>query len=483
MRTRLVKTGNPLTAKADLLVVPTSPTTPLDGPAAALDSALGGAVSQAIADDELGKEPGSAVLMHSTGSLKAPRALVVSVGASEADAWRRAGIAAGRKATSLGAARVVLGAEGASDEQAAEMAEGIWRGSYDDRRFKSAAAKKPGLEAVVVNGAGTRAGLERATALAEAVALARDLGNAPSNHLTPKLLAEQARDMAKQTPRLSAAVLGSSRLDKLGAGALQAVGQGSEESPRLIVLRYEPAKAARPDEVLSIVGKAVTFDTGGISIKPSGGMEEMKMDMAGGAAALAATFLVARLELPVRLLTVVPAAENMPSGTAIKPGDVITALNGRTIEVINTDAEGRLILADALAHAVNQGATRIVDLATLTGAIIVALGDVYAGLFGNDDSWTETVRAAGERSGELLWPMPIHERYNHLIESKVADLANAAAKREAGSVYAAQFLHEFVDERPWCHLDVAGTAMGSSGATGFGVGLLLALAEELAEPA
>jgi leucyl aminopeptidase len=185
----------------------------------------------------------------------------------------------------------------------------------------------------------------------------------------------------------------------------------------------------------------------------------------------------------VRLLTVVPAAENMPSGTAIKPGDVITALNGRTIEVINTDAEGRLILADALAHAVNQGATRIVDLATLTGAIIVALGDVYAGLFGNDDSWTETVRAAGERSGELLWPMPIHERYNHLIESKVADLANAAAKREAGSVYAAQFLHEFVGERPWCHLDVAGTAMGSSGATGFGVGLLLALAEELAEPA
>ena len=251
----------------------------------------------------------------------------------------------------------------------------------------------------------------------------------------------------------------------------------------MIVLRYEPTRPARKDELLSIVGKAVTFDTGGISIKPSGGMEEMKMDMAGGAAAIAATGLIARLGLPVRVLTVVPAAENMPSGTAIKPGDVITAMNGKTIEVINTDAEGRLILADALAYAVSQGATRMVDLATLTGAIIVAIGDVYAGLFGNDDAWTETVRAAGERSGDLLWHMPMHERYHHLVESKVADLANASNKRQAGPVYAAHFLEEFVDETPWCHLDVAGTAMSDAGATGFGVGLLLSLAEELARPA
>ncbi len=483
MRTRLVKTGDPLAAKADLLVVPTSPANPLTGPAAALDTALGGAVARAIADEELGKEPGSAVLMHSTGGLEAPRALVVSTGADEPDAWRRAGVAAGRRASGLGAGRVVVAAAGASEQQAAEIAEGVWRGSYSDRRFKSEPASKRALETVVLNGAGTKAGLERATSIAEAVALARDLGNAPSNHLTPKLLAEQARDMAKEIPGLKASALGASRLERLGAGALRAVAQGSQEPPRLIVLRYEPEAPTRPHELLTFVGKAVTFDTGGISIKPSGGMEEMKMDMAGGAAALAATGLVARLGLPVRLLTVVPATENMPSGTAIKPGDVITALNGRTVEIINTDAEGRLILADALAYAVRQGATRMVDLATLTGAIVVAIGDVYAGLFGNDGGWTETVRAAGERSGDLVWPMPMHERYHHLVESKVADLANASNKRQAGPVYAAEFLKEFVDETPWCHLDVAGTAMGDGGATGFGVGLLLALAEGLAEPA
>ena len=204
------------------------------------------------------------------------------------------------------------------------------------------------------------------------------------------------------------------------------------------------------------------------------------MDMGGGATAIEAAGLIAALKVPVPVMAVVPATENMPSGRAVKPGDVVTAMNGTTIEIINTDAEGRLILADALTWAARNGATRMVDFATLTGAIIVALGEVYAGLFGSDDDWTAAVRAAGEASGDLAWPLPMHERYRPLIESKVADLANSSNKRQAGAVYAAQFLREFTDDLPWCHLDVAGTAMGSGGGTGFGVRMMLRLAEAMA---
>jgi leucyl aminopeptidase len=225
------------------------------------------------------------------------------------------------------------------------------------------------------------------------------------------------------------------------------------------------------------VGKGVTFDTGGISIKPAASMEEMKIDMGGAAAVIEGIGLIGRMGLPVETVAVVPAAENMPSGTAVKPGDVLRAMNGTTIEVINTDAEGRLILADALCHAVDLGATRIVDLATLTGAIIVALGEVYAGLFGSDADFTERVRAAGEASGDLVWPMPMHARYDPLIRGGIADLTNASSKRQAGAVYAAQFLREFTSGRPWCHLDIAGPAIVGGRATGFGVRLIGALAE------
>jgi leucyl aminopeptidase len=279
-------------------------------------------------------------------------------------------------------------------------------------------------------------------------------------------------------------VLDRARLEKLGAGALLGVAQGSAQPPKLIVLRYKPAKKpARKGEVLGLVGKAVTFDTGGISIKPASGMEEMKMDMGGGAAVLEATALVAALGLPVEILTVIAATENMPSGTAIKPGDVVTAMNGRTIEVTNTDAEGRLILADALTYAARQGATRLIDMATLTGAIVVALGEVYAGLFGSDEEWTALVREAADESGDLAWPMPMHERYAPLIESKTADLANTSNKRQAGAVYAAQFLREFTDGLPWAHVDIAGTAMVGGKGNGFGVRLILAVADRLAAPA
>jgi leucyl aminopeptidase len=262
------------------------------------------------------------------------------------------------------------------------------------------------------------------------------------------------------------------------------VAQGSLAEPRLIVLRYRPPGAAGPH--LGYVGKAVTFDTGGISIKPAAKMQEMKFDMSGGAAVLEATEAIARLGLPVTLTAVIPSTENMPSGSAVKPGDIVTAMNGKTIEVNNTDAEGRLILADALAYAVDQGAERLVDIATLTGAVLFALGHTYAGLWSNDDGWFEQVRAAGDRSGELGWRMPLHPEYFELTKGTVADLQNAAEQRVAQSNYAAEFLRQFVDDRPWVHVDIAGTAWGMSrnyvgkGPSGFGTRMLIELASRAA---
>ncbi len=260
-------------------------------------------------------------------------------------------------------------------------------------------------------------------------------------------------------------------------GAFAAVAQGSVAEPRLIVLRYRPPNATGPH--LAFVGKAVTFDTGGISIKPAAKMQEMKFDMSGGAAVLEATAAIAQLGLPVTLTAVVPSTENMPSGSAVKPGDIVTAMNGKTIEINNTDAEGRLILADALAYAVDQGAERIIDLATLTGAILFALGHTYAGLWSNDDDWFEQVRGAGDASGEIGWRMPLHPEYFDLTKGTVADLQNASEQRVGQSNYAAEFLRQFVDDRPWVHVDIAGTAWGltrnyvGKGASGFGTRMLI----------
>jgi leucyl aminopeptidase len=267
-------------------------------------------------------------------------------------------------------------------------------------------------------------------------------------------------------------------------GAFAAVAQGTVTEPRLIVLRYRPAGASGPH--LGYVGKAVTFDTGGISIKPSAKMQEMKFDMSGGAAVIEATEAIARLGLPITLTAVVPSTENMPSGTAVKPGDIVTAMNGKTIEINNTDAEGRLILADALAYAVEHGAERVVDIATLTGAVLFALGHTYAGLWSNDDAWFEEVRAASDASGELGWRMPLHPEYFDLTKGTYADLQNAAEARVAQSNYAAEFLRQFVGDTPWVHVDIAGTAWGTSknyvgkGASGFGTRMLIELASRAA---
>jgi leucyl aminopeptidase len=263
-------------------------------------------------------------------------------------------------------------------------------------------------------------------------------------------------------------------------GAFAAVAQGSEQDPALIVLRYEGGEARGP--LLGFVGKAVTFDSGGISLKPGPKMAEMKFDMSGGAAVVEAVAAIARLKLPVKLLAVVGATENLPDGRAVKPGDIVTAKNGKTIEINNTDAEGRLVLADCLCHAVALGAERIVDLATLTGAVIIALGSTYAGIMSNDEQLTEQLTAAGERTGEILWRLPLHPEYDELVAGKYADLDNAPEARKAGTIMGASFLQNFVGETPWAHLDIAGSAWDlgrayvGKGASGYGVRLLVELA-------
>jgi leucyl aminopeptidase len=318
--------------------------------------------------------------------------------------------------------------------------------------------------------------------VADAVNAARDLQNAPPNEMAPRHVADAARALAS-LDGVTVSVEGRAEIVARGMGSFAAVAQGSDEEPALITLRYEGPDARGP--VLGLVGKAVTFDTGGISIKSANKMFEMKFDMSGGAAVLGAVEAIARLALPVRLIAVVGATENMPSGRAMRPGDVVTASNGVTIEIINTDAEGRLVLADCLAHAVAEGAQRLVDIATLTGAIITALGNTHAGVFGDDDAWVAAVTAAGDASGEVVWRMPVHPDHARALDSETADLMNVNEARKAGSSTAAAFLNRFTGDVPWAHLDIAGTAWGAGrpytpkGGSGFGVRLFVELARAL----
>jgi leucyl aminopeptidase len=320
----------------------------------------------------------------------------------------------------------------------------------------------------------------RATTVAEAVNRARDLQNRPGNDLTPTALAEYALALGEEIEALQVEVEGRTGIEGLDMGAFTAVAQGSEQEPALIVLKYEGPDAKGP--LLGFVGKAVTFDSGGISLKPGAKMAEMKFDMSGGAAVIEAVAAIARLQLPVKLLAVVGATENLPSGRSVKPGDIVKAANGKTIEVNNTDAEGRLVLADCLCHAVSLGAERIVDLATLTGAVIVALGSTYAGLMSNNEELSEHITEAGARTGEIVWRLPLHEEYDELVAGKYGDLDNAPEARKAGTIVGASFLANFVGKVPWAHLDIAGSAWDldrayvGKGASGYGVRLLVELA-------
>jgi leucyl aminopeptidase len=412
------------------------------------------------------------------------RVLIAGLGPRETfgpEEARVAAAAAAGRAKELGAVSLSWAAPGGQGVAGA-LVEGTLLKLYSFDRFKSQSNEDgDGVESLEIAGDAVDADeVERGRIAATAANAARDLQNLPANVATPSFLAERATEIADQHEALEVEILDREAIVSRGMGAFASVAQGTHVEPQLIVLRYRPSGASGPH--LGFVGKAVTFDTGGISIKPSAKMQEMKFDMSGGAAVIESMAGIAELGVPATVTAVVPSTENMPSGHAVKPGDIVTAMNGKTIEVNNTDAEGRLILADALCYAIEQGAERIVDLATLTGAILIALGHTYAGLFSNDDDWCGEVTAACDTTGEIGWRMPLHQEYFELTKGQYADLTNAAEQRVAMSSYAAEFLRQFVDDHPWVHVDIAGTAWGMSrnyvgkGASGFGTRMLIELA-------
>ena len=332
------------------------------------------------------------------------------------------------------------------DAEAGGFVEGTLLAAYAYRAYKTKPDEDGGLEQLALSAHhDVSEAVGRAAIAAVAANAARDLQHAPANEMTPTRLAERAHELAAELGSLTVETMGRAEIEAAGMGAFAGVARGSHEEPQLITLRYAPEDATGP--VLGLVGKAVTFDSGGISLKPGTKMSEMKFDMSGGAAVLEATGAIARLGLPLRVVTVIGATENMPSGHALKPGDIVRAKTGTTIEIINTDAEGRLVLADCLAHAVDLGAERIVDFATLTGAIVTTFGDTHAGLFGSDDAWCAAVAEAGARAGELVWRLPLHADYAKAIEGRYGDIVNAVETRKAGSIVAAEFLRKFTGGR------------------------------------
>jgi leucyl aminopeptidase len=438
---------------------------------------------------ELSGETGSTVVVHLNGEVPAARVAAVGVGSSpDADSIRTAAAAVARSASRVGGTvgwAIDPGLGVPADVQARAAVEGIAYGAYRPGRWKSKESARE-ITGVVIAGDGVRPAAERAGRVAAWIDRARDLANAPPNELAPEDLAAEAASFGLDG--LSVDALRPAEIDRLGMGAFAAVGQGSAREPRLIVMRWEPEDAAAAAVTLGLVGKAITFDTGGISIKPAASMEAMKGDMSGGAAVIAGMGAIADLRLPVRVVAVVAAAENMPGGGAFRPGDIVRAANGRTIEIVNTDAEGRLVLADALWYAREQGATHVVDLATLTGAMKLALGDLYAGMFANDDDWAERLLRAADASGDHLWRLPLHPRYRRYVDSAFADLKNSSPLRQGSPALAAEFLREFAGEGPWAHVDMAGPAflersrgdyLTQPGGTGYGVRLIVELAESL----
>jgi leucyl aminopeptidase len=458
------------------------------------DDRLGARLQQLADDGELKGELGRTVVLHTDGTSDARRVVVAGVGKRadvDADAIRTAASAVARRLGDVGGTLAWTLDDSlplSADEQARAVVEGAVLGAYSPARWKTEqkAAKRIGKIVFYTGEAdGIADTASRAARVGKWVNWARDLANSPPNELTPADLATRAEELAGNGLQVTA--LDPAEIDELGMGALSAVGRASANGPRLIVLRYEPAQA-KGDVVLGLVGKAITFDAGGISLKPALKMYDMKGDMAGGAAVIAATAAVAELQLPVRILTVVAAAENLVSGDAFRPGDILRAANGKTIEITNTDAEGRLVLADAMWYSRREGATHLLDVATLTGAMEVALGDLYAGLFANDDAWRDEILAAAQASGDHTWPFPLHRRYRRYVDSAYADLKNSSELRQGSPVLAAEFLREFAGEGPWAHIDMAGPGFlersrgdyyTQRGGTGYGVRLIVELAQRL----
>jgi leucyl aminopeptidase len=473
-----------------------------------LDEASGGLVKSVIESEELkGKEGETAyLLLPEGGALKARRLLLVGVGERESYGLGQVSQMAGAAVRALRARNVksiglvMRGGEAAEETARSAQAavEGAVMSLFDPDKYRTIDKEERAVERLVVvaQGAGAdalRQAAERGRVVGESANFTRDMANEPGVYMTPTVMAQRAQQVANEFG-LDIDVLDRARMEALGMGSLLSVARGSDEPPALIVLKYTPAGGARVDlaeagkqsdgnndggELLALVGKGVTFDSGGISIKPGENMELMKYDMTGGATVIGVMRAVAQLKPPFPVLGVVPATENLPSGKATKPGDVVRAMSGKTIEIINTDAEGRLILADAIAYAKRLGATRVVDLATLTGAVSIALGDVNTGILGTDQELIDELIESGREVGEKLWQLPLDKEYTRQIKSDIADIKNVGG-RKAGTITAAAFLKEFADGLSWAHLDIAGTAWGdeqkpfrSKGPTGVAVRTLV----------
>lgn len=487
-----VKTGSIQQATEDAVVVFRAQDGDVPASFAAIGRAVGPSFAGALSGAGFEGKAGQAVLVHTAGRIR-PRVVVAAgLGPREGmglERVRQAAARAAQRAREAGCARVAfdLALQGDPAEIARACVEGAVMGLYRFTRYKTNGDKADRemkslvLYASASDAGAARAGAQRGTIVAESVNQVRDLGNLPSNVATPTYIADRARAMARSRG-LSCDVIDRKGMERLGMGALLGVARGSQEPPKLIILRYDGGKstAGAADRPIALIGKTITFDSGGISLKPADKMEQMKSDMMGGAGVLSVMEAAARLALPISIVGLLPATENMPSGTAIKPGDVITAMSGTTVEVINTDAEGRLVLADALAYAVKRYQPRLmVDIATLTGACSVALGQYAIGLLGTDAPLIDRLRRAADASGERVWQLPLWEEYYEQIKSDVADLKNTGG-RAAGTITAAAFLSKFVGTTPWAHLDIAGTMWSddtrhyvAKGASGAGVRLLI----------
>jgi len=451
-------TSSPAEIEADALVVTLFELGPGEKPDAQADAWSSGIVAELYSRGEFNGKALETAVIHRPAGLKAGRLLLAGGGKRDAysPAVARNGAAVAiRQLKPKGATRIAIAAPDGFDVAQA-LTEGALLANFDVGELKSSDEGKGVLETLtIVSSADISAVVEKGRIIAEGQNFARSLGNAPPNLLTPPALVERSRQMAAEAG-LEFEVLEREQMAKMGMGALLGVAQGSAEPPALIIVRYTPETAAEADH-LGLVGKAVTFDTGGVSIKPSADMDLMKYDMAGGAAVLGAMQALAALKPSRRVTALIPTVENMVGGRAQRPGDVVTTLSGKTVEVLNTDAEGRMILADALTYAQQLGCSRLVDAATLTGAIVVALGHERAGLFANNDALQKEILAAAETAGEKFWPMPLDEEYKELLKSPIADLPNIGS-RWGGAITAAIFLKQFADPTPWAHLDIAGTA-------------------------
>ena len=483
-----VKTGAPASQRTECAILPLFDDSDLHGATKEIDKATRGAVKQLKARGDAVSRIGSTTLLHRADGSAAQRVLLVGCG-------KRAEFNLKRFATALSSAIQALRSTGIKEavsylaydapgglEQSAAVRQTVEvaRGAlYRFDELKSRPEPGPKLARLgigLARGADAKA-LRRDIAIGTAVAngmdLARDLGNRPPNVCTPTHLANVARDLAKRHDKLDVKVLGERDIKRLGMGAFLAVARGAEEPPQLIVLEYRGAAASQPP--VALCGKGITFDTGGISLKPPPKMDEMKFDMCGAAGVLGAMTAIGELGLPCNVVAVIPATENMPSGRATRPGDIVTSMSGQTVEILNTDAEGRLVLCDALSYAKRYKPRYLIDVATLTDACVVALGNAYTGLFSNDDALAASLLSAGERALDAAWRMPVGEEYGESLRSNFADFANAGT-RDGGASVAANFLSRFVEGVPWAHLDIAGVAWranAAKGATGRPVGLLV----------